>query len=360
MESHTEVELGPARHQAPSDQRQILCLSGGGYRGLYTALVLEALEQRAKDALADCFDVIAGTSIGAWIASALALRMPAANIRAAVENHGPVIFDSRLGVGRFRLPLRNRLRHLYRSRYSKAPLRDAIDAIFGAYADAQLSEISTPLVIATVDAGAGAPLILMSSGLAGNHASDLSLRDALLATSAAPSYFPFHQVVGRALVDGGIVANAPDLVALTETIRHLGCGLNDIRVLSIGTAAAPHVVQANANQPGLLAWLVRHGLVQLTLSAQEQLAVEQSKILLRDRYLRLDHSSAQSAHGSLGLDVVTEASTAALHQAADATIRTFSKSNRAALRRFLSHQSQGPRRPPIAYRGSRLQTLSGR
>ena len=347
MESNAKIELGPARHQVPSDQRQVLCLSGGGYRGLYSALVLEALEQRAKGALADSFDVIAGTSIGAWAASALALQIPAANIRAAIEDHGPRIFDRRLSVGRFRLPIRNRIRHLYRSRYAKGPLRSAIDAIFGTHADTRLSEISKPLVISTVDAGTGAPLTLKSSGLAGNHASDLSLRDALLATSAAPTYFPLHQTAGSALVDGGLIANAPDIVALTETIRHLGCGLNDIRVLSIGTAAAPHVVQANAKRPGLLSWLVHHGLVQLTLSAQEQLAVEQSAILLRDRYLRLDHPSAQDNQADLGLDSVSETSTDALRQAAEATIRTFSESNRAALRRFLSHRYQGPRRPPI-------------
>ncbi len=38
---------------------QILALSGGGYRGLFTATVLKELEQEAKenghDSIADCF-----------------------------------------------------------------------------------------------------------------------------------------------------------------------------------------------------------------------------------------------------------------------------------------------------------------
>ena len=346
MSGGGEIELGPAHHQAPSDQRQILCLSGGGYRGLYTALVLDALEQRAGRPLAEAFDVIAGTSIGAWIAAALALRIPAADIHIAIAAHGPEIFDRRLGTRRFRLALRNPFRLLYRPRYAKEPLRRAIDALFGQHADTRLTAISTPLAISTVDIGTGAPLILLSGGLAGKRGSDFLLRDALLATSAAPTYFPVHQVAGRSFVDGGLVANAPDIVAVTETIRHFGCNLNDVRVLSIGTAGASHVISAKA--PGLVAWIVHHGLVQLTLSAQEQLAVDQSAVLLRDRYLRLDHPPARSDRAPLGLDVVTDASTDALHRAAEATIRTFSASNRAALRRFLSHQSQGPRPAPIA------------
>ena len=47
---------------------QALCLSGGGYRGLYTAILLEELERRAGKQLRECFDLIAGTSIGGILA----------------------------------------------------------------------------------------------------------------------------------------------------------------------------------------------------------------------------------------------------------------------------------------------------
>lgn len=206
--------------------------------------------------------------------------------------------------------------------------------------------MSTPLIVPAVDAGNGTALIFLSGGLAGKGASTLSLRDGLLATSAAPTFFPVHRIDGRYFVDGGLVANAPELVAITETVRHLGCDLNDIRILSVGTAGPPHSSRHSTKAPGLFAWLVRYGLVQLTLSAQERLAVEQSRVLLRDRYLRLNHEVRPDGV-SLALDSVTDASTAALRSAALATVDTFSGSNRAAIRRFLSHQSQGPRRPPL-------------
>lgn len=217
MNGDGQFELGSAQHQVPSDQRQILCLSGGGYRGLYTALVLEALEERAKRPLTEVFDVIAGTSIGGLIAAALALNMPAATIRAAIEAHGPAIFDRRAGWGQLRLPVRNPFRALYRARYSQIPLRQAIDVIFGAGANILLSGVSTPLIMPAVNLRTGAPIVLLSAGLAGSGASDLGLRDALLATSAAPAFFPPHRATGGTFVDGGLVANAPELVAVTET-----------------------------------------------------------------------------------------------------------------------------------------------
>ena len=112
--------------------------------------------------------------------------------------------------------------------------------------------------------------------------------------------------------------------------------------------SASHATGVNTKAPGLLTWLVQLGLVQLTLSAQEQLAVKQSAVLLRDRYLRLDYSHDGTGRLDLRLDVVSDASIDALQCAADATIHTFSATNRAAIRRFLSHRSQGPRRAPLS------------
>ena len=73
-------------------------------------------------------------------------------------------------------------------------------------------------------------------------------------------------------------------------LRWLGCEVGDLRVLSIGTAGAAPTSGWSSRAPGLVEWLVRRGLVQLTLSAQEQLAVDQCGVLLGERYLRLDHA----------------------------------------------------------------------
>lgn len=56
---------------------QILALSGGGYRGLYTATILAELERELGGPIARHFDLIAGTSIGGILALALANEIPA-------------------------------------------------------------------------------------------------------------------------------------------------------------------------------------------------------------------------------------------------------------------------------------------
>ena len=58
----------------------ILALSGGGYKGLFSARVLSCLEKEFGCSIAKKFDLIAGTSIGGIIAIALALEIPAVEI----------------------------------------------------------------------------------------------------------------------------------------------------------------------------------------------------------------------------------------------------------------------------------------
>ena len=57
-----------------------LSLSGGGYKGLYSAHVLARLEEDLNCRIAQKFDLLAGTSIGGIIALALALEIPAKDI----------------------------------------------------------------------------------------------------------------------------------------------------------------------------------------------------------------------------------------------------------------------------------------
>src|ERR1700692_2978457 len=71
---------------------QILALSGGGYRGLFTSSILAKLEQQAKRPIGDCFDLITGTSIGGVIALGLGLGKSAESIRKMFLDHGEEIF----------------------------------------------------------------------------------------------------------------------------------------------------------------------------------------------------------------------------------------------------------------------------
>lgn len=69
-----------------------------------------------------------------------------------------------------------------------------------------------------------------------NGHGDTPVRDVLLQSTAAPTYFPVY----KGCVDGGVIANAPCLVALTTAIEFGRVGkLTDVCVLSIGTGISP-------------------------------------------------------------------------------------------------------------------------
>lgn len=53
---------------------RILCLDGGGMRGLALVQMLKEMERRTGRRVRDMFDLVAGTSTGGMIAAALIIR----------------------------------------------------------------------------------------------------------------------------------------------------------------------------------------------------------------------------------------------------------------------------------------------
>lgn len=85
---------------------RVLCIDGGGMRGIYTAALLDKLtgnyaKLRNVDALdiGKGFDLIAGTSTGAILGCAAAIGRPMSSIVALYEEHGTAIFPHRIKDG---------------------------------------------------------------------------------------------------------------------------------------------------------------------------------------------------------------------------------------------------------------------
>jgi patatin-like phospholipase/acyl hydrolase len=209
---------------------QILCLSGGGYRGLYTAALLEKLENAANKPLSKIFDMIAGTSIGGILALGLGCGLSAARLRKAFETNAERIFPQWYQIkGKNIFP---RFRQgIFKARYPLQGLRDTIAEILGDKRNAKIhSGMATQLLITSVNLTARTACLFRSTDTECNA----SLIDIALATSAAPTYFPEHMVDSTIMIDGGLVANAPDMLCVIEALK--SAKLDEIRVLSIGTA----------------------------------------------------------------------------------------------------------------------------
>ena len=205
----------------------ILSIDGGGLRGLFAAHLLKKMEEAWQIDWGRRFGLLAGTSTGSILSSGLAAGISAVDLTEFYKTHGEAIFRPR-ACARFDI------RRLFTSRYSSKTLKALLDGMFH---DLTLGDIAIPLVLPSVDIGNGCVHVLKSK-YHGQFVRDQKVRvsDAVLASCSAPTYFDPHIVNDTyQLVDGGIWANNPSLVATIDAHYRLGIPLEDIRVLAIGT-----------------------------------------------------------------------------------------------------------------------------
>ena len=161
----------------------ILALDGGGVRGIYAARMLDRLEATLRAQVRDCFDLIAGVSTGSILAGAAAASIPMSEIVRLFEEESQRIFRKRRSIGGLAI--------LWRSRYSRKPLDDVLRRYVP---DLTLGELSTPLLIPSADLATGGVHVFKSRYLAElsepySRDGEALLRDAILASCAAPTFF---------------------------------------------------------------------------------------------------------------------------------------------------------------------------
>ncbi len=71
---------------------KILCIDGGGIKGLFSAQVLAKFENVFKTNISDQFDLICGTSTGGIIALAASAKIPMSDVVRFYKEKGPIIF----------------------------------------------------------------------------------------------------------------------------------------------------------------------------------------------------------------------------------------------------------------------------
>lgn len=308
LDLDTSKTIGTKKSRKLSTGRvQVLALSGGGYRGVFTTSVLAHVEEHFKLRTASRFDLLIGTSMGALIASALACDIAAETISEKTVAHGEKIFPPKL--------FKDAKRLVHQASYDARALRGAIvDTIGEANAERSLAEIDKPLAICAVNFTHGRPEIFRSRGLAGNQASRTPLIDAVLASAAAPTYFPAHEIRDESFIDGGVIANAPEMQGLTEALARLRAPLASVYVLSIGTAARKEgAALETIGAASGLTWMNTHDLFNATIAAQEALAREQCESILGGRFYLLDRQPLKKQEPAVGkLDQVGDLTTKTL------------------------------------------------
>jgi predicted acylesterase/phospholipase RssA len=264
-------------------------LDGGGLKGLFSAQVLARLEEDLHTRIVDHFDLIAGSSTGGIIALALSIGMPPSQIVDFYSELGPRVFPD---AGKRRL-----VRRLRSPRYDQQPLRDALRDVFG---DRRLGDAERMLVIPSYDIDSR-QVHLFRTPHSARLTRDLNIPmvDVALATTAAPTFLPSALVDNVHLVDGGVWANNPTMVAVTEAGGELQLDLATVRVLSLGTTSEVKPVPDKLAAGGLCAWGAEAA--QLFLDAQAQTAFNQAAHLLgKEDVVRVDPHVAE---GEFRLDL---------------------------------------------------------
>lgn len=260
----------------------VLALSGGGFRGLFTATILEILEEQLGCPLSHRFDLICGTSVGGLLALGLALEIPAVTLRELFTDHGKEIFSGRK-FGKLLIPGWGCAKHPSDGLQKVL----AADKIFG---KKQIGDLLHPVIIPTVNVAKGLGQIFKTP----HHPRfeldhKMLLTDVALATTAAPTYFPIARNQRGVFVDGGVLANAPGFFGYHEAKHFLNADPEQVRVLSIGTLSLGKSVRGGTYcDKGILGW--GKTIVELILAVQEGSANYLLQHELGDRYLLVDLS----------------------------------------------------------------------
>lgn len=251
---------------------RILAIDGGGIRGLIPAVVLEHIEAETNRPISDFFHMIAGTSTGGILATALSANKQgkpfasASRLRGLYENRGQRIF---------RRSLWKRLESvggLLGEKYDSRFLRDEVEDVVGA---ARLSDVGTDLIVTTYDIEERTPHFFKSWRARGETRDvipefsdpretakdrDFRLVDVAVATSAVPAFFePVSAVAGSGretcLVDGGVFANNPAMCGYSAA-RRIYHGSHDIYLVSLGTGKLERSIRCeDAEDWGVVEWL---------------------------------------------------------------------------------------------------------
>ncbi|XP_051207816.1 patatin-like protein 2 [Lolium perenne] len=300
----------------------VLSIDGGGVRGIIPGTILAFLEEKLQELdgpevrLADYFDVIAGTSTGGLVTAMLTAPnaqgrplFAAKDINDFYLKHCPKIFPAVYGG-----PL-GLLRSIRGPKYDGQYLHSVVKDLLG---KTTVSQALQNIVIPTFDIKLLQPTIFSRYDALNDVSKNALLSDVCISTSAAPTYLPGHhfetkdkdgKIRAFNLIDGGVAANNPTMLAMTHVSKQILLGNKDFfpikpadfgrfMVLSLGTGSAKVEEKYDATacgKWGVLGWLYNDGaspLIDSFSQASADLVDIQASVLFQalrceKQYLRI-------------------------------------------------------------------------
>ncbi|KAL7262093.1 hypothetical protein ACSBR1_000469 [Camellia fascicularis] len=263
----------------------VLSIDGGGIRGIIPGTILDFLESELQKLdgedvrIVDYFDVIAGTSTGGLVTAMLTTpnenNRPLFATKDIIDfylDNCPKIFPQESSL----FPQVTKvIKALSGPKYDGKYLHDVVKEKLG---EIKLHQTLTNIAIPTFDIKTLQPIIFSTYEVNYKPTLDALLSDICIATSAAPTYLPAHSFKTKDptgtvrefdLIDGGVAANNPTLIAIGEVTKQIMRKSADyfaikqmdygrLLVISLGTGtqkAGEKYSAIGAAKWGLMGWL---------------------------------------------------------------------------------------------------------
>ena len=279
MIEHRRVQL-----DWPKDREfRILSIDGGGIRGIFPATFLAGLEERYLNgpSVARYFDLITGTSTGGIIALGLGAGIKASKIQNLYLTEGSKIFPPTNSL----VQTVRKIRGIIRYRYSEKVLVDVLTEFLG---DRALNDSQTRLCIPSCDGRYGDVYVFKTP-----HHQDFrkdgeeKMTKVATATSAAPTFFKPMDDGPFTFIDGGIWANNPIMIGLSDALSCFSVPRENIRILSLGCGSAAYTVTKSQRIcGGLFQW---RKIIDAAMHLQSLSAWGQAGLLIgRHNIIRVD------------------------------------------------------------------------
>ena len=214
---------------------RILSIDGGGIRGIIPATILASIEECTGKPISQLFDLIAGTSTGGILT--LGLTKPNSSGEPEFTAHQLCKLYERDIPHIFRNP-KSWFGNLLSPKYRSIAFKQVLENSLG---DSRLKDALTDVLIPCYDIEHRLPYIFKSRSAKQHSEFDFLIKDVALATSASPTlFYPVHLTKPNGdksayLVDGGVFANNPSIVALSEIQSIVQDPQKKYFMVSIGT-----------------------------------------------------------------------------------------------------------------------------
>lgn len=191
----------------------VLCLDGGGIRGLYTLEVLKIFEKEVGN-INDYFDVIVGTSTGSIISTLIRFGYSIEEIEKIYIKTFPKIFFNKIGDG------------FLKPQYELENMTKELDELI------KNQKVTKSLIITSINLSKRKPAIFKFDNVDETNMEEL--KQSVISSCSAPTLFKPNIVNGEYYSDGGIILNNPSLIGFLEAYKKENGDITKIKIASIG------------------------------------------------------------------------------------------------------------------------------